>query len=145
MSHTDTLALDLLTALPRLRRYARVLVGERDGADELVEEVLAGVRRKERVRPSKVDCVTWLFGLIHAAHRPDRQSSTHRADSVPVTAELCAQVLRLPIEEREVLMLVAVERLAYADIAIVLDVPVATVLLTLTRAREHLSAIESRP
>jgi RNA polymerase sigma-70 factor (ECF subfamily) len=53
-----------------------------------------------------------------------------------------ARVLRLPIEEREVLMLVAVERRSYADIANLLDVPIATVMSTLARARERLCAME---
>jgi RNA polymerase sigma-70 factor (ECF subfamily) len=55
---------------------------------------------------------------------------------------MCERLLQLPIDEREVLLLVAVERLAYADIATLLDVPVATVLSTLARARARLSATE---
>jgi RNA polymerase sigma-70 factor (ECF subfamily) len=44
-----------------------------------------------------------------------------------------------PIEEREVLILVVVERLSYADIASLLGVPIETVMSTLARARARLA------
>ena len=87
--------------------------------------------------------MAWLFGLCVPRRVPDGAATVaQRADSGGATTELCTRLLRLPIEEREVLMLVAVERLSYADIAILLDVPVATVLSTLARARERLCAME---
>jgi RNA polymerase sigma-70 factor (ECF subfamily) len=52
---------------------------------------------------------------------------------------MCTRMLRLPIEEREVLMLVAVERLSYADSASLLGVPIETVMSTLARARARLA------
>ena len=127
-----------------------------DGADELVLETIAGAWSKERARPPQLDLVTWLFGLMHAAHRRDlrwhakgrqptfageEQLSRRSAASSEgvATADMCTRVLRLPIEEREVLMLVAVERLSYADIASLLGVPMATVLSTLARARARLA------
>jgi RNA polymerase sigma-70 factor (ECF subfamily) len=46
----------------------------------------------------------------------------------------------LPVEEREILMLVAVERLSYDEVATLLEVPPATVIARLTRARANLHA-----
>jgi RNA polymerase sigma-70 factor (ECF subfamily) len=63
------------------------------------------------------------------------------ADAAGATGDMCSRLLRLPVEEREVLMLVAVERLSYADVAVLLDLPVASVLSTLARARAHLCAM----
>jgi RNA polymerase sigma-70 factor (ECF subfamily) len=128
---------DLLAALPRLRRYARVLVGERDAADALVEETLAGAR----ARAPAGDLATWLFGLARAAYRSHPHKAPALPDSGGAAADICARLLRLPVDEREVLLLVAVERLSYADIAVLLDVPVASVLSTLARARTHLCAM----
>ena len=51
---------------------------------------------------------------------------------------MLAQLGVLPPEQREVLVLVAVERLSYNDIATVLRVPVATVVARLSQAREAL-------
>ena len=52
--------------------------------------------------------------------------------------ELLAQVGRLPAEQREVLLLAAVEEMKYEEIAAVLDIPVGTVMSRLSRAREKL-------
>ena len=45
---------------------------------------------------------------------------------------------RLPAEQREVLLLAAVEEMKYEEIAAVLDIPVGTVMSRLSRARERL-------
>ena len=147
MDHADSLpAADLKAALPRLRRYARIFVGGRDGADELVAQTLAGAWRSRRLPPPEIDFPTWLFGLMRAAYRrvPSKVRPSEPTDDSGsgAIASMRARVLRLPIEEREVLMLVAVERLSYADIANLLDVPIATVMSTLARARERLCAME---
>jgi len=157
MDQADRLvAADLAAALPRLRRYARVLMAGRDGADELVLDTLAGAWRRKRARPPQFDLVMWLFSLMHAAHRRDLRrhakgrQPTFTSEEQPsrrsgagsenvATADMCTRVLRLPIEEREVLMLAAVERLSYADIASLLGVPIATVMSTLARARARLA------
>ena len=47
-------------------------------------------------------------------------------------------LLRLPAEQRAVLLLVALEDMAYADAARVLQIPVGTVMSRLSRARARL-------
>ena len=59
--------------------------------------------------------------------------------------EVLTQLFRLPIEQREVLVLVAVERMSYQDVATLLAVPVATVLARLMQAREALRSVASEP
>jgi len=151
MDHAESpFTADLEAALPRLRRYARILVGGHDGADDLVAQTLAGVWRGRCSPPAESDFLAWLFGLMRAAYGPvpSRLQPPARADDfggAGATADMRARVLRLPIEEREVLMLVAVERLSYADVANLLDAPIATVMSTLARARQRLGAMESGP
>lgn len=53
-------------------------------------------------------------------------------------AEITAQIERLPIEQREVLVLAAVEELRHDEIARLLDIPIGTVMSRLSRAREKL-------
>jgi RNA polymerase sigma-70 factor (ECF subfamily) len=156
---------DVVAALPRLRRYARVLIGDWGRADQLVMETLASAWKKQSTWAPEIDLPTWLFSLLHAAHR---RGQRHRArvptwasgavrtgevgrskrragngNDADATAEVWMRVLRLPVEEREVLMLAAVERLSYQDIATLLDVPVANVVSTLTRARERMITMAS--
>jgi RNA polymerase sigma-70 factor (ECF subfamily) len=54
--------------------------------------------------------------------------------------ELMQHVGRLPVEQREVLLLAVVEELRYEEIAAVLGIPVGTVMSRLSRAREKLRA-----
>jgi RNA polymerase sigma-70 factor (ECF subfamily) len=52
--------------------------------------------------------------------------------------ELVAHVGRLPADQREVLLLAAVEELKYEEIALVLEIPLGTVMSRLSRARAKL-------
>ena len=55
--------------------------------------------------------------------------------------DLDKALLRLPPDQREVLLLVAVERMNYQQVANALDIPLGTVMSRLSRARERLRAI----
>jgi RNA polymerase sigma-70 factor (ECF subfamily) len=52
----------------------------------------------------------------------------------------------LPAEQREILLLVALEEMSYEDIGATLGIPIGTVMSRLSRGRERLRAImEGRP
>ena len=69
--------------------------------------------------------------------RDRRRAGRYRSVRVEL-AEVLAQVGRLPVEQREVLILAAVEELRYEEIAEVLGVPIGTVMSRLSRARDKL-------
>jgi RNA polymerase sigma-70 factor (ECF subfamily) len=135
-SHDDVLAM-----LPRLRRYARVLTGNPADADDLVVAALRNARDDGRAATLQA-----LMATVHALHRDARphraramlgrleRSLGHRARN-PVIERLAL----LPVDERAALALVAVERFAYADVAEVLDGPVATAMDIVARAHAHLA------
>ena len=152
---------DLVAALPRLRRYARVLTGDVHRADDLVQDTLARAWEKRRLWQAGSDLRAWLFTIMHNVHvnqyavrrREFAQASLDADDGpaagweIPVRAtqsdrvelaEVLAQVGRLPVEQREVLILAAVEELRYEEIAEVLGVPIGTVMSRLSRARDKL-------
>ena len=153
-------ATDLLAELPRLRRYARVLTGDPELADCLVEATLLRFRRgtSETVsRSTHVELLALLrtvnaekaLSQVPPAPRgvglqgPAKWTHTHGASarSLPDrAAEMFAQLGELPLEQREVLVLVAVEQLSYNDIATLLGIPVATVVSLLSLARAALRA-----
>jgi RNA polymerase sigma-70 factor, ECF subfamily len=141
---------DLDAALPRLRRYARVLTDVPEEADALL------LRTLERAAETAQQCArqepvrTRLFGLMHELHVGQHASSGveraepgNEAARAPEPSRLPALLThfgRLPVEEREVLLLAAVEQMAYEDIASVLGVPPATVIARLKLARERMRA-----
>ncbi len=158
---------ELLAAIPRLRRYARVLVGDAAKADDLVQDTLARAWEKRRLWQAGTDLRAWLFTVMHNLHinqlatiRRDAATAsldddtTGTAWQVPVRPnqqervlllEVIRQMERLPVEQREVLVLAAVEELRYEEIAVVLSVPIGTVMSRLSRAREKLRRLVAEP
>lgn len=147
----------ILAELPRLRRYARALVGERAGADDLVQDTLERAwSRVAQWRPGS-DLRAWLFGIMHnlridqlrrpALHTapieemelelPTRATQTDRME----LQDLAAALAQLPEEQRAVLLLVALEDMSYAEVSVSLDIPLGTVMSRLARGRERLRQI----
>jgi len=56
-----------------------------------------------------------------------------------------AALAQLPREQRAIVLLVALEDMAYADIARLLDVPIGTVMSRLSRGRERLRTLMAQP
>jgi RNA polymerase sigma-70 factor (ECF subfamily) len=153
---------ELVAALPRLRRYARVLTGEASRADDLVQETLARAWAKRRLWSIGTDLRAWLFTIMHNVYVNQRALSRRAARNVSLDAgdeetgaalqlsvhptqqtrvelsEVLREVARLPVEQREVLVLAAVEEMRYEEIAAALKIPVGTVMSRLSRAREKL-------
>lgn len=152
---------DLVAALPRLRRYARVLTRDVDRAADLVQDTLARAWEKRRLWQVGSDLRAWLFAIMHNVHvnqfaRQQRRSLEISLDGdegsaggfeIPVRAsqadrvelaEVLAHIERLPVEQREVLLLAAVDELRYEEIARVQGVPIGTVMSRLSRARDKL-------
>jgi len=159
---------DLISALPRLRRYARVLTGDLTRADDLVQDTLARAWEKRRLWRAGSDLRAWLFTIMHnvfvnqlSVRRRESAESSLDADQGPAAGweipmratqsdrieltEVLAQIGRLPGEQREVLLLAAVEELRYEDIARVQGVPIGTVMSRLNRAREKLRRMSAEP
>jgi RNA polymerase sigma-70 factor (ECF subfamily) len=152
---------DLLEALPRLRRYARVLAGNPGAADDLVQDTLMRAWDKRRLWRVGSDLRAWLFTIMHNVFMNQRVAARRAAANVSLDAEGGARaaaevaafgnalarvelrevlryVDRLPPEQREVLLLAAVEELRYEEVAAVLGIPVGTVMSRLFRARARL-------
>lgn len=142
--------------IPALRRYARALLRDRAGADDLVQDCLErAVNRWSQRRDG--DVRSWLFTILHnLAIDRFRQRATrgphisiddaHEAafgepavqDQKLMYQDVLTKLARLPDDQRAVLLLIAVEDLSYAEAAKVLDIPVGTVMSRLSRARERL-------
>jgi RNA polymerase sigma factor (sigma-70 family) len=146
-------AQSLIELIPRLRRYARALVGERAAADDLVQDTLERAWSKLHLYRRGTDLRAWLFTVMHNVHvnrlRAARPTDPLE-DEMPELAQRATQgdalmvrdleraVAALPIAQRQVLLLVALEDLSYEETARVLEIPIGTVMSRLARAREKL-------
>jgi RNA polymerase sigma-70 factor, ECF subfamily len=150
----DELGDRLLVWLPRLRRYARALAGRREDADDLVQDTLERAWRREDRWQAVGDMRAWLFSIMHNLHvdaaRRKRPALVELDEEQPEPAaalpeplairDLQAALERLPVEQREVVLLVALEDMSYADAARALGIPIGTVMSRLARGRERLRA-----
>jgi len=151
--------LDLLAdCIPALRRYARVLTRDGRDADDLVQETLLRAVDRLRAKPEIGNVKSWLFAIMHNTFVSRLRKAQVRRGEVslddddtylqPGTAPTQESALQmrdllrsfdlLPAEQRQVLLLVAVEGLGYAEVAGVLDIPIGTVMSRLSRGREKL-------
>ena len=69
-----------------------------------------------------------------------RSHPAREADGL-VLRDLEVAIRRLPLEQREVLLLVALEEMSYDGAAQALGIPIGTVMSRLARAREKLRAM----
>jgi len=144
--------------IPRLRRYARALTGERGAADDLVQDTLERAWSKLHLWRHGSDLRAWLFTIMHNVHVNQVRSRAAGAtvplddDSAdaPVRPTQCdmlevrdidAALRRLPLEQRQVVLLIALERMSYDETAKTLAIPIGTVMSRLARARERLRAM----
>ena len=86
-----------------------------------------------------------LLALLRVVNAETHSSGRISAASADCGGGMLAQVRALPLEQREVLVLAAVEKLSYAEIAALLRVPPATVVARLAQARETLRTSASNP
>jgi RNA polymerase sigma factor (sigma-70 family) len=146
----------LVDLIPRLRRYARALVGERAGADDLVQDTLERAWSKLHLYRRGTDLRAWLFTVMHNVHvnklRAARPTDPLE-EAMPELAQRAAQtdallvrdldraIARLPADQRAVLLLVTLEEMSYEEVARTLGIPIGTVMSRLSRAREKLRAM----
>ena len=144
----------IVAELPRLRRYARALLGDRAAADDLVQDTLERAWLRLKQWRAGSDLRAWLFCIMHnlrvdQLRRPTLPTRTLADDDfdLPTRAtqadgcelrDLESALRLLPDEQREVLLLVALEDMNYAQISATLDIPVGTVMSRLSRGRERL-------
>lgn len=153
--------------IPRLRRYARSLTGDRWAAEDLVQDTLERACSKWRLWLPGSDLRAWLFTLMHNVfinqlRRPslhivgdspaEGEPAGSLLDRVPAPAsgheqamDLQRCLLRLPPEQREALLLVSLEDLSYEQVAHITGVPVGTVMSRLSRGRARLRELLDAP
>jgi RNA polymerase sigma-70 factor (ECF subfamily) len=145
--------------IPRLRRYARALVGDAHRADDLVQDTLERALSKFHLWRHGSDLRAWLFTVMHNIFVNQVRQGSNSLAIVPledgamdipvrpnqedglVMQDLVSALGQLPEEYRAVLLLVGLEQMQYGEVAAVLGIPVGTVMSRLSRGREQLRMI----
>jgi RNA polymerase sigma-70 factor, ECF subfamily len=140
--------------IPALRRYARALTRDRDRAEDLLQDCLERALSKRTLFRRPGNLRSWLFRIMHnlyvnylrSGDDPAGQTPPEQAVVVPnqiptvEVKETLQAFTRLPVHQRQALLLVAVEGMTYCEAAEVLHIPVGTVLSRVSRARQSLHA-----
>lgn len=154
----DRFRQDLVALVPKLRRFAYSLTGNRQDGDDLVQAACEkALRNAAQFLPgTRMD--SWMYRIIQTLWIDDRRSAQRRGTAVDpedtclsdegkaanlpedrmMLAQTRAAMADLPEPQRAVLALVAIEGLSYREAAETLDIPVGTVMSRLSRAREAL-------
>lgn len=153
----------IVDQIPALRRYARALTGDAWAADDLVQDTLERACSKWRLWVVGSDLRAWLFTVMHnlfanSVRTARRQAPGGTVDIDDVAHELRAAdpgldhaidlqrcLMRLPTDQRAVLLLVSLEDMSYADVARITAVPIGTVMSRLSRARSRLQELLDAP
>jgi RNA polymerase sigma-70 factor (ECF subfamily) len=154
----DGLRHELLAAVPHLRAFAISLTGNRDRADDLVQDTLmrawANFDRFER----GTSLNSWLFTILRNASYSEYRKRRREVEDVDgsYTARLRthpdqqshldyedvrAALVKLPMDQREALLLVGAQGMSYEEAAEVCGVPLGTVKSRVNRARTKLGEL----
>lgn len=149
---------ELLTLLPRLRRFARALARDAADADDLLQVALErALKARDQWAPgTRLD--SWMMKIVRNCWIDEMRSRARRAKTfvpeeegafvgseahreVEIRAEMHAvekAMNSLSADQREVIALVLVEGLAYREAAELLEIPMGTLTSRLTRGRQAL-------
>ena len=117
--------------IPRLRRYARALTrGDVARADDIIQSCLTRAVAKQHLWQPGTDLRAWLFTILHNqfvnhVRRQAREGSTVPIENAPMLPvepnamprlelrDLEIAINKLPHEQRQVILLVGLEGMAY--------------------------------
>lgn len=152
---------ELVKLVPRLRRFAYAICGNREEGDDLVQSAcVKALNSLDSFRPgTRLD--SWMFRIVQTTHidavrqkarrgryaggeidteLPDPREGVEQADNRLLLGRVRAAMETLPEDQRLVIALVAIDGHSYKEAAEILDVPVGTIMSRLARGRARLMA-----
>lgn len=156
---------ELVSILPRLRRFAVTLTKDLHDADDLVQQACekALVKQSQWEPGTRLD--SWVYRIIQNLHIDGLRSRSRRGEQeasfvldemgdtrsadVPerenMLSKLSKVIDQLPEDQRSVMLLVSVEEHSYREAAEILEVPIGTVMSRLSRARVKIMEMIDMP
>jgi RNA polymerase sigma-70 factor (ECF subfamily) len=153
----------MLAAIPHLRAFAVSLTGDLDRADDLVQGALLRAIEKIDLFQPGTQLQAWMFTILRNQFRTEYRKRKRevedpdgaRAARVPVMPaqgshldfhDMLTALRKLPVEQREALVLVTAEGMSYAETARICGTNIGTIKSRINRARSTLAkhlALES--
>jgi RNA polymerase sigma-70 factor (ECF subfamily) len=149
----------IVDQIPHLRRYARALVGDRQQADDLVQDCLERAWSRMHLWTVGTNIRAWLFTILHNLHLNDARKRRNAPGMVPFepgpgdppvrpTQEdglefrcMWRAFSTLPEPQRAAILLITLEEMSYEEAAAVLGIPVGTLMSRVHRGRERLRSL----
>jgi RNA polymerase sigma-70 factor (ECF subfamily) len=146
---------DLVDSIPRLRAFARSISGDRDRADDLVQETLAKAIANKDKFTEGTNLTAWLITILRnqyysvgrklqrevadpdGEHAATLESKPQQPEHLELKDFLSALQV-LPDDQREALILIGASGFSYEEAADILGVKVGTVKSRVSRARLRL-------
>ena len=150
----------IVELLPGLRAFARFLVRDRAGADDIVQDsIVRALGAIDQFQPG-TNLKAWLFTILRnqfyeQSRRRRRETNALQARFNETEAtnpqqhaqsditDLQQLIWRLPPTQREALILVGAQEMSHEEAAAICGVPVGTMKARLSRARSGLAALMS--
>jgi RNA polymerase sigma-70 factor, ECF subfamily len=149
-----TLVIHIETILPELRAYARSVAENREDAEDLVHDAIERALRSDKRPGSLEDFRPWMFRIIRNLNLDELRKKRVRMEYSRAQSRLSVDMKQgqnhaddllirmtfetLPASMREVLFLVDVMGMKYAEAAEIMGVPHGTVMSRVSRARKAL-------
>jgi len=148
--------------IPRLRRYARALTRDLEGAEDLVQHCLARALANQHLWMPGTNLRAWLFTILHNSRASDVRRSVREGafseiamtfmtavpsqpDARLELRDLDRAIRELPETQRAAVLLIGLEEMTYEQAAEVLGVPTGTVRSRVSRGRAELCKRLLRP
>lgn len=156
----DDIRSRMIELLPRLRRFAFALTGDKDKADDLVQDTCErALAHLDQWKPG-TNLDSWMYRIAQniwvdhhrsrKAHGPQESleeiENIEGQDGRKVTenrltlAAVTEGIGRLPADQQVLVAMVCVEGVSYKEAANILGIPIGTVMSRLSRARQSLYA-----
>ena len=154
--HTENVRREITALLPDLRGFARFLVRDRAGADDLVQDALVRALGALDQFQHGTNLKAWLFTIVRntfyegarrrkretlvmQGQQPGAETERPQAEARAALQELQHMMWSLPPLLREALILVGAQEMTYDEAALVCAVPVGTIKARVSRGRAALA------